>query len=127
MLRAFFAGVLISLAGMAHAEPVGILSNPSDTLTVVSYPARMTVSFERVEAGYSVRMSFLDPDGETMHGRVILVDGQSHEVSFTDEERGKRLKFRFERAGILVGVHLTEDDFDAKLAGNADQSRLNVK
>ncbi|MEM1299407.1 MAG: hypothetical protein AAGH68_09005 [Pseudomonadota bacterium] len=127
MLRAFVAGLLISLASMAHAEPVATLSKPSDTLNVVAEAAEMTVFFTPSGGGYTVSMLFTDPDGETMRGRVTLANLQSHEVSFTDEVRRKRSKFRLERAGRLIGVHLIETDLDARMVASNGQIRSNVK
>lgn len=127
MLRAFVAGILISLASMAQAEPVATLSKPSDTLNVAAEAAEMTVFFTPTGRGYMVSMLFTDLEGETMRGRVTLADLQTHEVSFTDEVRHKRSKFRLERAGRLIGVHLIETDLDARMIASSGQIRSNVK
>ena len=127
MLKACLAGAMLSLAGVAAAEPVAILADPSETIKVAARAAHMTVFFDREDEHFDVTMVFVDESGDILRSGVMLADNQSHTVTHGDEDAGVRTRFMVERVGRYVGVHVVEVDGAEKVALEDGQARTKVK
>lgn len=126
MIRALLVGAVLSLAGVAAAEPVAILAHPSETIKVPAKAAHLTVFFDTDSAHYQVTMVFNDHSGDVLRSRVKLADNQTHTVIYRDEDSDLRTEFMVERVGRYVGVHVIELPSDERVAVQ-DQERTKVK
>lgn len=127
MLKALLVGAVVSLAGVAAAEPVATLSHPAQTLSFPARAAQLTVFFSKDPDSYDVTMLFRDHSGDVLRSRVRLKDTQVHSVTLRDERTDLRTEYRIERMGKFIGVHVTELDADRRLAEGPAQRRSNVK
>lgn len=127
MLKACLVGAFLSLAGVATAEPVAILADPSETIIVAARAAQMTVFFDADQDHLDVTMVFADNTGDILRSGVKLADNQSHAVTYNDDDSDVRTRFMVERVGQYVGVHVIEMDGDETFALKEGQARTKVK
>ncbi|MFK7942118.1 MAG: hypothetical protein AB8B85_04265 [Paracoccaceae bacterium] len=127
MFKPLLVGALMSLTGVAVAEPVAILAHPAETIHVQGRAAQLTVFFDHDEDHYNVTMLFVENTGEVLRSRVRLVDDQTHAITLHATETDLSTQFRVERVGRYVGVHVVEMDDIPQLAQSSVGEGNSVK